>query len=198
MKNLIRTLVFLLLSTQAFALSEKELKEEFEFFYYKGKLSSRHCGRNINNFILYLNERGYSTDELHTVHITGERTRWSLGRVMAINSRFGNEIEGNFLENWYFHVVAMFKGKIYDFSFNKTPLILRAKDYLNKMFVPQNPFMPWGSSFRIGGEGPYYTPEIARDEVKFLHFKITKSNGLQTTSVIEPGLYTPEFLDLLF
>ena len=196
MKKFILIILSVFLSFSALAISEAQMQKEFKRFYSEGPLSSRHCGRNINNFIIYLKQQGYAIDKIDTVNITGERTRWSLGRVMALNSRFGSEVEGHRLENWYFHVVAIFKGKVYDFSFDQAPLVLNLADYLEKMFIPHQAFMPWGATFRIGGEGPYYTAEHARAELAQMRFKISHNDGKGNLTVIQADVETQTMLEI--
>lgn len=197
MKKLM-TLIYLLaitFSLNALALTEQELKKEFNQFFYDTSISPRHCGLNIESFLLHLKRRGLNTDEIDVVKITAGSSSWGIGRVLAINSRFGKSIESNSLENWYFHMIAVHKGKVYDFSFNKYPLVLSVKEYLKKMFIPHTPFMPWGSSFRIGGgQGPYYTSEIANNELMKFIFDIYEMNYARELEIKDKAIKTEKFI----
>ena len=147
------------------------LPEAFEDFYYSDKISSRHCGRNIKNFIKDLKRNGFDTSGIKVLKITAAGNSWGFGRIVALNSRWGKSLDNHFVENWGFHVVAVHNGEVYDFSFSREPTILKFDDYVESMFVAQNPILLYGKSFRVRGEGPYYTPEISRDELSSLVFE---------------------------
>lgn len=177
--------LLLILSSALFA-----QEKEFNDYFYNGELSSRHCGKNTANFIEFLGDTGYPITEIDTLVITAPVNMWSFGKVLAVNSRWGKEIEGNFHENWTFHVVSIIDGNVYDFSFNKTPLILPLRDYLNMMYIPANPYMPYGETFRISNRGPWFTKEDAEKELKGYRFKIleTQNNGRSNATHINLSL----------
>ena len=180
-----------------FILSSSVFAQETEFkeYFYTGELSSRHCGRNTSNFIDYLGDNGYPTSEIDTLVITAPGNMWSFGKVLAVNSRWGKENEGNYHENWSFHVVSIIRGYVYDFSFNKIPLILPLGEYLNRMFVPTNPFMPYGETFRISNRGPWFTKHDAKEELVDYRFKILKAQNNGSLDVIHKGLNLEQLMD---
>ena len=136
--------------------------------------------------------QGYKLDEFRVLSITSNG-RWGWGRVMAMNSRWGTDREGVYHENWSFHIVALYRGKVYDFSFNQAPKVLSFNDYIKEMLVPKNPFMPYGSSFRIAGQGPYLTRQIAKQELEQLRFKVMKYHGSGVFETVSKNLTLSDF-----
>jgi hypothetical protein len=155
------------------------INQRFEEFYYSGHISSRHCGQNIHNFIKFLVQTGDYDSRTKVLYFEAPSNRWSFGKVVAVNSRWGKNIDGNFHENWSHHVIAVRDGLVYDFSFSRSPRILPLMDYFEEMYVPVRPFAIYGLDFRVGGDGPYYSASHARKELENFKFKITtvSSNG---------------------
>lgn len=162
----------------------------FSEFYYSPQISSLHCGRNISLFIKQLSASGYDINDIKVLSITAQYQPWSFGRVVAVNARWGNLNNGNFHQNWDFHVIAIIDKKVYDFSFNQTPLILDINQYLLSMFIPKVPFEINGSSFRVGGEGPFYKAEHAMLGLEHYQVKVMTSdkNGKFTTLIEKQNL----------
>lgn len=156
------------------------IANHFVDFFYHEQISSRHCGKNISDFMKYLNQKGESLQDFSIITITAPHHIWSFGNVVALNSRWGTEKEGILHENWAFHVIAVHRGKVYDFSFNQTPLILPLRMYMQKMFIPKKSFAINGDTFRVRGKGPIYTAQDALEELQHYRFKIllTDSSGV--------------------
>ena len=190
--NYIKLFVLILIAVPQSVFAQES---EFNDYFYNGELSSRHCGVNTSNFIEYLSDGGYPISKIDTLVITAPGNMWSFGKVLAVNSRWGRENEGNSHESWNFHVVSVIDSNVYDFSFNKVPLILPIDEYLNRMFIPSSPFMPYGESFRVSGHGPWFTKEDARKVLKNYRFKVlgTSNNGRQ--SIIHKELTLKELLN---
>jgi hypothetical protein len=95
---------------------------------------------------------------------------------VAVNARWGTLNNGSSHQNWGFHVIAIIDQKVYDLSFNEAPLILSFNDYLDSMFIPKIPFAINGETFRVGGDGPFYSAEYAMEELQHYQVKIMKSD----------------------
>ncbi len=149
----------------------QEIEREFTDFYYSNQISSRHCGRNISNFVKHLESKKIDTSEIDVIKITAEATVWGFGKIIALNSRWGRELSGHFVENWGFHVIATYRGQVLDFSFGKEPSLLSMDEYLERMFIASEPLLLYGSTFRIRGEGPYYSIEQSKDHTAGLVFE---------------------------
>jgi hypothetical protein len=172
-------------------------EQEFDDFYYSDQLSSRHCGVNTAKFIKYLSNFDVKESSIYTVVITAPGNRWGFGRVLAVNSRWGKSINGNYHENWMFHVVTVIDGDVYDFSFNKNPLILSLAEYINKMFIPKNPFMPYGKTFSIANSGPWFTRSAALDELDSYEFDVYKTKNYKKSDLIYDGLTSTQLVEAL-
>ncbi|MCT4642234.1 MAG: hypothetical protein N4A33_08035 [Bacteriovoracaceae bacterium] len=169
---------FILLSIicfNVFALTQKEINVIFEKYYYSNQISSRHCGKNTDLFLKTLFKKGLDKDIAINLYIESPLSSWGFGQLVATNARWGKKYDYVTHTNWYFHVVTLIDNMIYDFSFNNTPRVIDLRTYLNEMFIPQNSFMPYGESFRIGSvdrQGPYYTKENAIKNLKLFNFSI--------------------------
>jgi hypothetical protein len=183
MKKTIQLLILLVLFPITFATAN--VANLFEEFYYSDAISSRHCGQNINNFIKYLAQKGHYHPDIKVLYYDAPGNPWGFSQIVALNARWGKEIAGSFHSNWVFHVVTVLHGKVYDFSFNDTPRVLPIKRYFEEMLVPKRPVAIYGPDFRVRGQGPYYTPERAIEEVKRHQFRIihTEPNGRETRLV---------------
>lgn len=148
------------------------LDEIFEQFYFSNKISSRHCGQNINNFVKELERNNIETSNVKVLEITAPGNGWGFGNVVALNSRWGKELDGHRVQNWGFHVVAVIENRVYDFSFNTFPIAPDFETYIEQMFVAQNPILLYGSSFRISGQGPGFTPEISKELLHNYKFRV--------------------------
>jgi hypothetical protein len=184
-------LFFLFIFSNSVFAQESEFKE----YFYTGEISSRHCGQNTSNFIDYLGDTGYPTSDVDTLVITAPGNMWSFGKVLAVNSRWGKENEGNYHENWSFHVVSIIRGYVYDFSFNKGPLILPLIEYLNRMFIPTSPLMLYGETFRIRNRGPWFTKQDAKEELVNYRFKILKTQSNGSLDVIRKDLNLKQLIN---
>lgn len=181
-----KSFMFIIMTIVSFnIMAQTSINSQFEQFFYSTNISSRHCGRNIDKFIRQLKSQGFQTNEIKTVRITSH-SPWGFGMVMAMNSRWGKLTEGNFHENWNFHIIALHEGLVYDFSFHQGPQVLPLQDYLERMYIPVKPFMPYGPTFRIQGNGPYYTPAIAKSQINSSFvFEIMEYNSRNELRTVE-------------
>lgn len=153
----------------------------FEDFFYDTEVRPGECRDNISNWVGDLKQRGLDVRGIYGVRIDLDPSQpswtWSFGRVHAMRDRWGQAREGNFYTPWYYHVIAIDhrwgQGLVYDFSFTKTPRVLPLWDYLREMFIPNPPFALHGESFRLRGEGPLFTEELAWRELKdYYRFRV--------------------------
>ena len=163
-------------ATGAYAADERVVLREFARHYESHEISGRHCGKNIDSFIDRLRRIGALPPDLRRVVIRSPDSGWHMeSMLIGTNSRFGTpDKDGPIVSMWYFHVVALWQGKVYDFSFDREPRVLPVEEYLEAMFVPVRPFLLFGESFRIRGKGPYYGREDAREEVAKFTFEIER------------------------
>ncbi len=175
--------------------SNASIPERFEEFFYSPEISSRHCGNNISHFIKYLFQKGEAVKNINVISITAPDHDWSFGRVVAVNSRWGTKIESSLHQNWSFHVVAIIDGFVYDFSFNEQPLILPLKKYMQQMFVPKSPFAINGETFRVRGQGPYYTSAHATSELAKFKFKTFSTDSRGVFTAIESEISFNDFMN---
>jgi hypothetical protein len=193
MKDLIKLLVICMTFCGHFAFAN--IDQIFSEFYYSPEISSRHCGRNISNFIKELAKLGYEHKDIRILYITAPYHPWSFGRVVAVNSRWGNLIDGNAHQNWEFHVIALIDKKAYDFSFNDSPKILNFNEYLESMFIPKNQFAINGETFRVRDEGPYYNSTHAKKELPHYRVKIFQSDKNGVLNAISEEMTLADFMN---
>lgn len=170
----IGVLIFQILISSQLALASME--SLFFNFYYSPEISSLHCGRNISLFMKSLSDSGVDISDVKILSITAGYQPWSFGRVIAVNSRWGTFNNGNYHQNWDFHVIAIHDKKVYDFSFNQTPLVLSVGEYLESMFIPKQPFAINGETFRVGSEGPLFNANHARMGLDYNLVKVMRSD----------------------
>jgi hypothetical protein len=170
---------FILFLTFFCSYSFAQIDKYFKEYFYEGELSARHCGQNISNFIQYLAKNNFKdVTNIDVVSMTSPSHPWSFGRVVSIQSRWSDKAQGEIAhQNFDFHVFAIYKGLVYDFHFTKEPTVVPLDEYLERMYVPSVGFAINGSSFRVRGMGPIYTPQHALDELKDSNFKMSKSNS---------------------
>lgn len=149
------------------------LKTRFEAFYVSNQIDPRLCGPNIDGFIKYLRDHHELPNDFKRVVIRTKYSRWHLENMLiAVNTRFGTlDPSGQRFGFWYHHVIGIVQNQVYDFH-AATPAILSFQQYLENMFVPKVPFMVFGDTFRVGGRGPYYGPQDAREELSNFTFEI--------------------------
>jgi len=159
MKKLFYVILFLY-GTSVFA--QSDIKKLFKDFYYSTEIDSRFCGKNVTRFLKYIKNEGIDLKRLQIVHISAPNSTWGFGKLIALSSRWGKQIDNHFHANYQFHYIALTdQGIVLDFSFNNEPTPLPLKRYLNEMFVAKGPIDLYGETFRINGQGPYYTREIS-------------------------------------
>ncbi len=160
----------------AVAATPSALDRHFESFYDSPELEPRFCGRNIDAFIASLKRENALPPDLRRVVIRAPKSAWHpASMLIAMNSRSASRRRDEpRLEMWYFHVIAVSGGQVYDFSFDEFPRILPIAEYFEAMFVYDRPYPIFGPSFRIRGKGPNYTPEDARAEYADFTFEIER------------------------
>ncbi len=174
---MIKFLILILISTSLF--SSTKIDREFILNFSNPAIKDRFCNKNTKWFLERISKKKMSETSKFAVHLEAPYHPWTFGQVPAFNSRFGREKFGMLYQTWRFHVFSVVNNKVYDFSFNKKPLILSFTEYIKKMFIPKSKLMINGPSFRTRGMGPYFTKNHALDELKDFEFTIFKvdSNG---------------------
>lgn len=108
----------------------------FKAFYFNEKISFNHCGKNIQHFLKYLEEKNVTYNSGYVVSL-----HEPMGSLHHFDARWGKvEKYKNGIEysrsNWYFHVFLVIDGVAYDFSqagVRTQPL----KDYLITSYLPK-------------------------------------------------------------
>lgn len=153
------------------------LQERFQAFYYSDQLSPRHCGRNVDRFAGALREEGILPEDFRVVSIKNHGGAWGWGQMLlALNSRWGQPMGGAFVEKWYFHVVGIHDGSVYDFSYAREPTVVPIREYIETMYiVPEGKteILPYGTTFRVRGMGPAYLREHSLTEVSSMEFEVS-------------------------
>lgn len=189
-------LLVLFVSTNLFA--DARIEKAFSEFYYSGPLSARHCGQNVASFMRELSRQGLLNSKVRVVSFKAPDHSWSFGNIVAVNSRWGERKGSSMHQNWSFHVIAIVDGKVLDFSFDQKPRPLPVRQYLKEMFIPKEPILLNGESFRVRGKGPYYTPAYANDELAYYVFKTMTSDSHGNFNELKSGLGLAEFLECDF
>lgn len=170
-------LLFSLIFTISTGSLARSLDNDFRRFYESDRLSSRHCGRNIDEFAAQLeSENKYPRDMLR-LEIENPRGSWGFGRLIALSARWARGTGDIYQANYSFHVVALHRGIVYDFSFGPNARPLPLADYLDQMFLVPNSitnFMPMGSTFRIQDRGPEYLREDSIKELRTFHYQLSQ------------------------
>jgi hypothetical protein len=193
-----KKLLLVLLIFQSFtSLVFAGIKEDFEKFYYSDILSSRHCGQNISHFMQFLDQQGNFREDIVVLSFSAPQHSWSFGLLPALNSRWGRTYDGYRRDNWSFHVIAVIDGLVYDFSYNDRPTLIPLKDYLHDMFIPNESFMINGDTFRVRGQGPYYTTEHALAELPYFRFRVLSPDHKGNFTEIERNLTTADIMQRL-
>lgn len=150
-----------------------QVDARFADFYYRLPFpdSFRRCADNVAAFIAELRDSKILPADFKTLHLTDADSNWNMeNMVISLNCRFSGPDEfGHRIQNFTYHEVGLWQGRIYDFSFDTEPRILPVADYLREMFIPKQPFMPYGQSFRSRIIlDPWY--EIADAEAEISNF----------------------------
>lgn len=186
--NLLLSLSFVTLLTvfNQTAFGQSKIDHHFEDFFYSKEISSRHCGENISKFMKYLGNKNLNIhDQVTIVYMESPQHAWSFGDVMAVKARWGKvHSNGIMHSNFYFHVFAIYDGRAFDFTFEDRPTILNVNDYLYAMYVPDEGFMPYGSSFSTRGLGATYKPSYAIEELKQSVFTLMKTDKFGNFTVV--------------
>ena len=190
MKKFIFTLLLILSFS---VLADPRIEKAFERFYFEGPISDRHCGQNISSFIQTLAKSGLYQPSMQVISFKAPHHAWSFGNIVAVNSRWGTLKGSSYHQNWIFHVIAILDGKVYDFSFDRKPRVIPLKQYLREMFIPKEAFAINGMSFRVRGQGPYYTPAHAEDELDYYEFKTMSVDSKGNFKELKTGLSLAEF-----
>lgn len=179
---MLKLLVFLLyFFSHEKVFANTNLIKAFNDYYYSHEISPFECGLNIENFLKKVERLKIADPNEFTVFYMTSDNAWTFHKVAATASRWGNEVaQGVLFQNFDFHVFALYNDLVFDFHLNKTPTVIKLENYLQKMFIPAHKFMPFGPSYRVRGEGPYYTPEAAYNELKNSKFELLRRdiNGL--------------------
>ncbi len=134
MRSFLRFLIVLLLiPVTAYS---STVKKAYLEFYNSSKISSNHCGRNIHEFIKYLDDKNISYKSGYVVSIHDDflqlnhfDARW------GSKERYSNG-DSYFRSNWYFHVFAVIDGIAYDFS-QRDQKTQKLYDYLTTAYIPK-------------------------------------------------------------
>jgi hypothetical protein len=133
MKRLLLGFLFLI----SFNIYAQNIETAYKDFYNSDVIDSNHCGRNIQEFLKYLDENqvGYKSGYVVSIHepyafLNHFDARWG-------SKEFYENGELYFRSNWYFHVFAVIDGRAYDFSQAGMKSLL-LKDYLNLSYLPKS------------------------------------------------------------
>ena len=169
---MIKFIILVLISTSLY--SSTKIDREFRQNFSHPAIQDRFCNKNTEWFLERITKNKMHKNTAFAVHVEAPHHPWTFGQVAAFNSRFGREKLGMLYQTWRFHVFSVVNNKVYDFSFNKKPLVLSFTDYIKKMFIPKTKLMINGPTFRTRGMGPYFTKDHALDELKNFEFTIFK------------------------
>lgn len=126
-------------------------EQRFETHYEEGK-----CGQNILGLVeaarglaiadaqvLLIENRGFSVFGM--VNVESAREAGRAIRPQPARRPFREAGE----RNWYHHVILVFDGMVYDFDFTNRPTVLPVRDYLERMFLDEDPKPGYGG-FYVG------------------------------------------------
>ncbi len=158
----------LLFSSVTFAKSS--IEAEFEDFYYSNQINPRFCKKNILGFLDSLESKGIDTSEFEVLEITAPRSSWGFGKMIALNSRWGREVAFYNFQTFGYHVIAIYKDKVIDFSFGPEPKLLSYDEYIEEMYLVDEDILLYGPSFSLRGQS-YYTRELSIEHVSDFEIK---------------------------
>lgn len=150
-------------------------KKIFNKNYYSSQIKKSMCGPNIKIFLEILNLKKIDIRDVDVIILRNKGYHYT-GLVKAYQTRWGSLTkspeEPSYsarLNGWHHHVFAVYKGLVFDFSFNTTPSVLSFKEYLEEMYIPK---------YTIPTFGPYqpYTPTKAFEALN--GYKINVVNGI--------------------
>lgn len=140
--------------------ASSELREMAQLFaerFHSG-YEQNQCGPNIMSFIKAAKAKRIDARNAHILHIQNEGFS-AFGMVNAELARFGSgrRIPGSEPprfepgeKNWYHHVVLELDCHVFDFDFGSKPTVLPMAEYLERMFLNENPKPAIG--FYVGRE----------------------------------------------
>jgi len=176
--------------------SESQVKKHFKSFYYSTEVNDRFCRKNVENFAKHLNSKDLLDEDFKLIIIEAPGHPWTFGYLPAFKSRFGKYVEGMYHQNWTYHAIGLYKGKVYDFSFDKKPRVLKLTSYMDEMYLPLRPYLINGETFRTRGKGPYFTRADAREEREDFDYKVYSFDSRANSKVESSTLNYKEFLKL--
>jgi hypothetical protein len=130
---------------EALAADVPGLRSLFEASF-RSSYEVRHCGRNIDRFLRSAQAQGLNLQGAHYVKLTGS----GFFELPPLQRR-GSSAPGVFMADglWYFHVILVADGMVFDFDFTNRPRVLPVVDYLREMFVPPGSVVQhWGMTIR--------------------------------------------------
>lgn len=176
-------IILLILPFNAYAYS---VKQAFSEFYNSDIISSNHCGRNIHEFLKYLdnNNIDYKSGYVVSIHddflqLNHFDARWGSKESYSNGSSY-------YRSNWYFHVFVVIDGVAYDFS-QKDEKNQKLNDYLKTSYIPK---MKTENIFFQGviDQSKAYGTQLNRKMNIYKLSDYKKSYG--------PALYTGSFIEL--
>jgi hypothetical protein len=108
-------------------------ENNFQTFY-----EEKRCGKNIERFVRAAIESGIDLSGAEVVKIENSGGD-TFGLVAAHQARYAEQSVEKPLGidmNWYFHVVLLADGYVFDFDFRNQPTLLDLRSYLDQNFIP--------------------------------------------------------------
>lgn len=125
-------------------------EKNFHTFYQEGK-----CGQNIERLVRAAVRQGIDLSGAEVVHLENQGLD-TFGMVAAHQARETVDWDGNRVGidmNWFFHVVLLADGYVFDFDFRNVPTVLDVRSYFYENFLPTKKKQDFG--FRSGKLGSY-------------------------------------------
>ena len=175
--------------------SETQIKKSFKSFYYSTEVNDRFCRKNVENFAKYLKSINLLDENFKLIIIEAPGHPWTFGRLPAFKSRFGKYVEGMYHQNWTYHAIGLYKGEVYDFSFDRKPRVLKLTKYMDEMYLPTSPYLINGETFRTRGMGPYFTRAHAKEEREDFDYNVYSFDSGANSKLESPTMNYKEFLN---
>ncbi|MCT4640694.1 MAG: hypothetical protein N4A33_00250 [Bacteriovoracaceae bacterium] len=144
----------LILCLSLFA-SEASVNSIFKKLYFDTEnIVQSQCAQNIKFFIEEAYEAGINISNFKVLIIKNSGIHYS-SYLKAFNVRDGKTVYSPYkkdyyvrMTGWFYHVIALYNGKVYDFSYDQEPKIHSLKTYVENMFLLKYP-VPTFAQYQI-------------------------------------------------